>query len=40
MARPSVAQVFADARLNGVYQAWTKALKHPKPDEAKDDAKT
>ena len=38
MACNSVAQVFADARLNSVYQAWTDALKHPKPDEAKDDA--
>ncbi len=34
----SVAQAFADGRLNGVYQAWTATLKHPKPDEAKDDA--
>ena len=38
MACNSVAQVFADARLNSVYQAWTEALKHPKPDEAKDNA--
>ena len=38
MACNSVAQVFADARLNSVYQAWTEALKHPKPNEAKDDA--
>ena len=38
MACDSVAQIFADARLNSVYQAWTEALKHPKPDEAKDDA--
>lgn len=38
MACTSVAQVFADARLNDAYQAWTEALKHPKPDEAKDDA--
>ena len=37
MACTSVAQVFADARLNSVYQAWTEALKHPKPDEVKDD---
>ena len=27
-----------DARLNSVYQAWTEALRHPKSDEAKDDA--
>ena len=27
-----------DARLNNVYQAWTEVLKHPKPDEAKNDA--
>ncbi len=38
MACTSVAQIAADARLNGVYQAWTEALKHPKPDDAKDDA--
>lgn len=38
MACNSVAQVFADARLNDVYQAWTEALKHPEPDEAKDAA--
>ena len=38
MACTSVAQISADARLNSVYQAWTEALKHPKPDEAKDDA--
>ncbi len=38
MACNSVAQAFADARLNSVYQAWSEALKHPKPDEAKDDA--
>ena len=38
MACNSVAQIFADARLNSIYQAWTEALKHPKPDEAKDDA--
>jgi len=38
MACDSVAQIFADARLNHVYQAWTEVLKHPKPDEAKDDA--
>lgn len=38
MACNSVAQVFADARLNSVYQAWSEALKHPKADEAKDDA--
>ena len=38
MACNSVAQAFADARLNSVYQAWSEALKHPGPDEAKDDA--
>ncbi|AXC15531.1 hypothetical protein ACPOL_6295 [Acidisarcina polymorpha] len=38
MACNSVAQIFADARLNSVYQAWAEALKHPKPDEARDDA--
>jgi len=38
MACDSVAQIFADARLNNVYQAWIDALKHPKPYEAKDDA--
>ena len=38
MACTSIAQIFADARLNSVYQAWTEALKHTKPDEAKDDA--
>lgn len=38
MACNSVAQAFADARLNSVYQAWSEALKHPKPDEAKDAA--
>ncbi len=38
MACNSVAQNFADARLNSVYQAWTEALKHPGPGEAKDDA--
>ncbi len=38
MACDSVAQIVADARLNSVYQAWTDALKHPEPDEAKDDA--
>ena len=37
MACNSVAQAFADARLNSVYQAWTEALKHPSPDDAKDD---
>ena len=37
MACTSVAQQFADARLNDVYRAWTGALRHPKPDEAKDD---
>ena len=26
----SVAQAFADARLNSVYQAWSEALKHAK----------
>jgi uncharacterized protein YecT (DUF1311 family) len=38
MACTSVAQIFADARLNSVYVAWTEALKNPKPDDAKDDA--
>ena len=38
MACTSVVQVLADARLNHVYQAWIEALKHPKPDEAKDSA--
>jgi uncharacterized protein YecT (DUF1311 family) len=38
MACNSVAQIFADARLNDIYLAWTQALKHPKPDEAKGDA--
>ena len=38
MACTSVVQPIVDARLNGVYQAWTEALKHPKPNEAKDDA--
>ena len=38
MACNSVAQAFADARLNSLYQAWSEALKHPKPDEARDDA--
>ena len=34
----SVAQKIADARLNAVYGSWTNALKHPAPDDAKDDA--
>jgi uncharacterized protein YecT (DUF1311 family) len=38
MACNSVAQTFADARLNSVYQDWTEALKHPEHAEAKDDA--
>ena len=38
MACQSVAQVFADGRLNSAYRGWTEALQHPKPDEAKDDA--
>ena len=38
MACTSVAQGFADSRLNSVYQAWIEALKHPKPEEARDDA--
>lgn len=38
MACTSVAQSAADARLNGVYQAWTEALNHPRPDDAKDAA--
>ncbi len=37
MACTSVVQPIVDARLNSVYQAWTKALRHPKSDEAKDD---
>ena len=36
MACNSVTQAFADARLNSVYQVWSQALKHPKPDEAKN----
>ena len=38
MACMSVVQPIVDARLNSVYQTWTDALRHPKPDEAKDDA--
>ena len=38
MACTSVVQPIVDARLNSVYQAWTEALRHPKSDEAKDDA--
>lgn len=38
MACTSVAQAFADDRLNSVYRAWTEVLRHPEPDEAKDDA--
>ena len=38
MACHSVVQPIVDARLNSVYQAWTGALKHPAPDDAKDDA--
>ena len=38
MACTSVVQPIVDARLNSVYQAWTEALRHPKPEEAKDDA--
>ena len=38
MACTSVVQLIVDARLNSVYQAWTEALRHPKPDEVKDDA--
>ena len=38
MACDSVVQPLADARLSSVYQAWIDALKHSKPDEAKDDA--
>jgi uncharacterized protein YecT (DUF1311 family) len=38
MACMSVVQPIVDARLNNVYLAWTEALKHPKPDDAKDDA--
>ena len=37
MACTSVVQNLADARLNDVYQAWTGSLRHPKPDDAKDD---
>ncbi len=38
MACTSVVQNFADARLNAVYQAWTEALTHPAPGDAKEDA--
>ena len=38
MACTSVVQPIVDARLNSVYQAWTEALRNPKPDEAEDDA--
>ena len=38
MACHSVVQPIVDARLNSVYGRWADALKHPKPDEAKDDA--
>ncbi len=38
MACISVVQPIVDARLNNVYQAWAESLRHPKPDEAKDDA--
>ena len=38
MACMSVVQPIVDARLNAVYQSWTDALKHPGPDDAKDDA--
>ncbi|MGI4756204.1 MAG: lysozyme inhibitor LprI family protein [Janthinobacterium lividum] len=38
MACNSVVQALVDARLNSVYQAWVEALKHSKPDEAKDNA--
>ena len=38
MACNSVVQPIVDARLNSVYQAGTEAQKHPKPDEAKNDA--
>ena len=34
----SVVQGIADARLNAVYGAWTDALKHPAPNDAKADA--
>ena len=34
----SVVQKIADARLNAVYGSWTDALKHPGPNDAKDDA--
>ena len=38
MACTSVVQPIVDARLNSIYQAWIEALRHPKPDEAKDNA--
>ena len=38
MACNSVAQPIVDARLNSVYQAWVKALQHPDPGDAKDNA--
>jgi hypothetical protein len=38
MACNSVVQIFAGDRLNDVYQALTEVLKHPNPDEAKDNA--
>ena len=34
----SVVQEIADARLNAVYGSWTDTLKHPGPNDAKDDA--
>ena len=34
----SAVQEIADARLNAVYGTWTHALKHPGPNDAKDDA--
>ena len=33
----SVVQKIADARLNAVYGSWTDALKHPGPNDVKDD---
>ena len=39
MACNSVALAFADSRLNSVYHAWIEALKHPTPDEDRNDAR-
>lgn len=38
MACNSVVQPLADAKLNSIYQAWVEELKHPAPDDTKDDA--